>query len=96
MTINLAMFMLIVLVFMFAFGVCVQSLMFPNQPLNRMLFSNVFFPSFFVIGGDYSTNLGMMIATVPSGEFSSKLIKLKMNTRLIQIFIFQKHSVTKL
>jgi hypothetical protein len=66
MAVNLAMFCLIILVFMFAFGVCVQSLMFPNQPLNRMLFSNIFFPSFFVIGGEYSTNLPMMLTTVPS------------------------------
>ena len=69
MTVNLALFCLIILVFMFAFGVCVQSLMFPNQPLNRLLLVNIFFPSFFVIGGEYSTNLPMMVSTTPASKY---------------------------
>ena len=40
---------------MFAFGVSTQALMYPNQALDKTLLNNIFFPSFFVIGGEYYT-----------------------------------------
>jgi hypothetical protein len=40
---------------MFAFGVSTQALMYPNQALDKALLNNIFFPSFFVIGGEYYT-----------------------------------------
>jgi hypothetical protein len=45
----------LVVVFLFAFGVSTQSLMFHNQELNGDLLKQVFFPSYFVIGGEYYT-----------------------------------------
>ena len=40
---------------MFAFGVSTQALMFPNQALDDNLLRSVFFPAFFIIGGEYYT-----------------------------------------
>jgi hypothetical protein len=48
-------FMFIVIVFLFAFGVSTQSLMYHNQELDAGLLKQVFFPSYFVIGGEYYT-----------------------------------------
>ena len=48
-------FIFIVVVFLFAFGVSSQALMFHNQELNSDLLKQVFFPSYFVIGGEYYT-----------------------------------------
>ncbi len=53
-------FMLIVVLFMFAFGVSTQSLMYHNQPLDSNLLKNVFFPSFFVLGKNYYTRSTIM------------------------------------
>jgi hypothetical protein len=48
-------FIFIVIVFMFAFGVSTQALMYHNQTLDIELLKNVFFPAYFVIGGEYYT-----------------------------------------
>ena len=53
-------FVLIVVLFMFAFGVSTQSLMYHNQPLDSELLKNVFFPSFFVIFKEYYTRNSIM------------------------------------
>ncbi|RNA09709.1 transient receptor potential cation channel subfamily M member 3 isoform X26 [Brachionus plicatilis] len=52
---QLAYFMLIVLVFMFAFGISSTALMFENSELNINLVKNVFLPGYFMIGGEYYT-----------------------------------------
>ncbi len=44
--------MFIVIVFMFAFGVSTQALLYPNQDLNWVLLGNVFLPSYFIMSGD--------------------------------------------
>ena len=41
--------------FLFAFGVSTQALMFRGQELDLDLIKNVFFPAYFVIGGEYYT-----------------------------------------
>ena len=46
-------FILIVLVFIFAYGVSTQSLMYHNQKLELALLKNIFFPAYFMLGGDY-------------------------------------------
>lgn len=46
---------MIVLLVMFAFGVSSTALMFKNQNLDSNLLRNVFFPAYFVIGGEYYT-----------------------------------------
>lgn len=46
-------FMLIVLVFIFTYGVSTQSLMYHNQKFDFNLLKNLFFPGYFVLGGDY-------------------------------------------
>ena len=55
MMVQLAFFVLILLVLWFGFGVCTQSLMYFNQKLDEDLLKNVFFPSYFIIGGEYYT-----------------------------------------
>jgi hypothetical protein len=37
---------------MFAFGICTQSLMYPNQQVTSSLLGNVFLPSYFLVGSD--------------------------------------------
>jgi hypothetical protein len=46
-------FLLIVLVFIFGYGVSTQSLMFHNQKLDLSLLKNLFFSAYFILGGDY-------------------------------------------
>jgi len=55
MTKELLGFMFIILLLMFAFGISTQSMMYHNQPLDWELLKNVFFPAYFVIGGEYYT-----------------------------------------
>ncbi len=50
---ELAYFMLIIIVFIFAYGIATQSLMYHNQEFNLDLFKNIFFGAYFVIGGEY-------------------------------------------
>ncbi|CAF0919426.1 unnamed protein product [Brachionus calyciflorus] len=50
---ELAVFILIVIVFIFAYGVATQALMYHNQELSLSLLKNVFFGAYFVIGGEY-------------------------------------------
>jgi hypothetical protein len=38
---------------MLAYGVATQALMYHNQEPNLELLKNVFFPAYFVIGGEY-------------------------------------------
>jgi hypothetical protein len=61
MLVQLAMFMLIVLLFMFAFGICIQALTYHNVPLNWSLLSSVFLPAFFVLGGNYDNYIGYLM-----------------------------------
>ena len=49
----MAYFMLIVLLAMFTFGISTQALLYHNQDLNSKLLKNVFFPAYFVFGGEY-------------------------------------------
>ncbi len=53
-------FILIMIVFMFAFGVSTQALLYPNQNLNTTLLANVFLPAYFVLAGDYYTRDSIM------------------------------------
>ena len=55
MIVNLSFFVLILAALWFAFGVSTQALMYFNQNLNSDLLKNVFFPAYFVIGGEYYT-----------------------------------------
>jgi transient receptor potential cation channel subfamily M protein 2 len=50
----------ILLMLIFAFGVSTQSLMFPNQKLDKTLLKNLFFPGFFVLGKEYYTRETIM------------------------------------
>ena len=60
MTWHLFYFMILVILFMFAFGVSTQALMYPNQNLDKDLLKSVFFPSFFVIFKEYYTRKEIM------------------------------------
>ncbi len=48
-------FLLFIIVFIFAFGVSTQALLFPNQNLDLTLLANIFYPSFLLMtGSDYA------------------------------------------
>ena len=53
--VELCFFMLIYLLFFFAFGISTYSMMFSNRPLDAELLRQVFFPSFWVLAGQYYT-----------------------------------------
>jgi hypothetical protein len=53
-------FIVVALVFIFGFGVATQSLMYPNQVLDKFLLKNIFFPGFFVFGKEYYTRQEIM------------------------------------
>jgi hypothetical protein len=63
-TIELAYYITIILVIIFAFGISTQSMLYPNQQLNAELLKNVFFPAYFVIGGEYYTRSDIMNAGI--------------------------------
>ena len=44
--------MFIVIVVIFAFGISIQSLLFPNQDLNFKLLGEIFLPSYFIMAGN--------------------------------------------
>lgn len=57
---EMAYFMMIVLLAIFAFGIATQGLMFHNQDLDSNLLKNIFFPAYFIfiqhsINGQYYT-----------------------------------------
>ena len=54
--------MLIVVLFMFAFGISTQSLMYFNQSVDDQLLKSIFFPAYFIIGGEYYTRDDIMNA----------------------------------
>jgi len=43
------------LIVIFAYGVTTQALIYPNRELDAQLVSDVFFPAFFIIGGEHYT-----------------------------------------
>jgi hypothetical protein len=53
MLVELAYFMLIIAVFILAYGISTQSLMYHNQEFNVNLLKNIFFGGYFVIGGEF-------------------------------------------
>ena len=53
-------FISIMIVFIVSYGVVNQSLLYHNQEFNLKLIGNIFFPSFFVIGGEYYQRETMM------------------------------------
>lgn len=63
--------MLIVFLFIFAFGVVSHSLLYENSPLDLTLLSNVFLPSYFIMGGDYFTQSTIMAGITSNSEFSN-------------------------
>jgi len=63
MSFELGAFIFIMAVFFFAFGVSTQSLLYHNMPLDRNLIKNVFFPAYFVIGGEYYTAESILTAS---------------------------------
>jgi hypothetical protein len=57
---ELSSFTLILLVCMFAFGISTQSLLYHNITPDSNLIKNIFFPAFFIIGGEYYTREAIM------------------------------------
>ena len=50
------------LVFMFAFGVTTQALLFPNQALSAVVLGNVFLPAWFLLSGDNYIIRGLILS----------------------------------
>ncbi len=76
-------FLLFIIVFIFAFGVSTQALLFPNQNLDLNLLGNVFYPSFLVMtGSDYTFKDGIYQAVNFSGIIN-QLMKLSLWIPLI-------------
>lgn len=69
--------MLIVFLFIFAFGVCSHALLFQNSPLDLALLSNIFLPSYFIMGGEYFTQ-----STIMAGKFFSIENKIPTDTQI--------------
>ena len=67
-------FITIILVFIFAYGVSTQALMYHNQAADLNLIRNVFFPAYFVIGGDYYERENIMNAASCERQDSTSLI----------------------
>lgn len=72
MVIQLFYFSIILILFIFAFGVSTQAMMFPNQPLNKELLKNIFFPGFFVTAREYYTR--SIIMNCKSDMFDVEII----------------------
>jgi hypothetical protein len=65
--------MFIVIIFMIAFGVSTQALLYPNQDLDWALLGNVFLPSYFIMSGDdYSIRSNILSALKVGLSDSSK------------------------
>ena len=79
MTLELLSFMVIILLVMFGFGICMQALMYHNAKLDANLLSNVFFPAYFVIGGQYTRN------TIMTG---TRFRKIKCEIKMI-LYLFE-------
>ncbi len=60
----MAYFIIIVFVFMFAFGVSTQALLYPNQDISPTLFGNVFLPAYFIIVGDNYQIRGTILSAI--------------------------------
>lgn len=60
MTVKLFYFFLVLLVFIFAFGISTQSLMYPNQRVDKYLLKKIFFASFFAIDRDSSAQTDIL------------------------------------
>ena len=46
-------FLVLIIIFVFTFGVTAQALLFPNQNLEISLLGRIFLPAYFVITGSY-------------------------------------------
>ena len=75
---ELAYFISIMLVFMIAYGVANQSILYHNQELNLELFKNIFFHTFFGIHGDYYER-----DTIMDGKLNDSYLIIKL---LISVF----------
>lgn len=74
MIVEMIIFLIVFLAFMFAFGISVMSLAYHNEQLNLDLLMNIFFPSFFIIGGNYYTR-----DTFLYGKLLLKLLNFKVD-----------------
>jgi hypothetical protein len=66
--------MSIVLIFMLAFGVSTQALLYPNQDLDWVLLGNVFIPSYFIMSGDDYNIRSNILSALRVGLSDSKRV----------------------
>jgi hypothetical protein len=59
--VQMALFMLILVLFMFAFGIIIQALTYHNLPLSFSLVVAVFMPAFFAIGGQFDNYVAYLL-----------------------------------
>ena len=60
--------------FIFAFGIVTQALLYPNQTLNLTLLGNIFLPAYFILVGDDFTLRGNIMNAL-TGLTSKKSMK---------------------
>jgi hypothetical protein len=72
--IQLLYFMFIVLIFILAFGVSTQALLYPNQDLDWVLLGNVFIPSYFIMSGDDYSIRSNILSALRVGLSDSKRV----------------------
>ena len=68
-------FIIVVFVFMFAFGVSTQALLYPNQELSATLFGNLFLPAYFIIVGDNYQIRGTILSAINGLTSKNKLMR---------------------
>lgn len=78
---NLAFLFLIILVFIFAFGISMQSLMHPNKKIGSRLLKNIFYPSFFVLAGEYGEHSGNFLLSMALASN-----QINFNQKMLNIF----------
>lgn len=78
-----------ILVIVFAFGVSTQALLYPNQSLNDELLKNVFFPAYFVIGGEYYTRTDIMNAGICLSKLINSFVPYFPFNSIFKIFVIR-------
>ena len=57
---ELAYFLPVILLFMFAYGISSHALQFHNSPMSISLLKDIFFPGYFIIGGEHMSLENML------------------------------------
>ena len=68
--VQLIYFMFIVIIFILAFGISTQALLYPNQELDPRLLGNIFLPAYFILSGDDFKIRETIMSSIKAGLLS--------------------------